>query len=124
MLSLLLDEHVSPKVALQLREKHPKMTVHALQEWQQGRYLSAGDDLILDAACQQSLTLVTYDVRTIPGWLEKRSQRGLNHAGVVFVSGRTIQSDNIGSLVKSLSRLWQERNKEPWENRVVFLTRV
>lgn len=39
MLHFLLDENVSPKVAEQLNDKHAEITVHALQTWQQGRYL-------------------------------------------------------------------------------------
>ena len=121
MLSFLLDEHVSPQVALRLRERHFSITAYALQDWQQGRYLSTRDDFILDAASQHSLTLVTYDVSTIPNWIKKRSQKDLSHSGVIFVAGRTIKSSDIGGLVRALSYLWTQRKKEDWTNRVEFL---
>ena len=121
MLSFLLDEHVSPQVALRLREKHFFTTAYALQDWQQGQYLSTRDDLILDAASQHSLTLVTYDVSTIPNWIKKRSQKGLSHSGIIFIADKTIQSSDIGSLVRALSYIWTQKNQENWTNRIEFL---
>lgn len=57
MLHFLLDENVSPKVAEQLNDKHAEITVHALQTWQQGRYLQAPDDVLLDGVVKALFSL-------------------------------------------------------------------
>ncbi len=122
MLSFLLDEHISPKVAIQLKTKHPEIPVYDLQHWQQGIYLQKPDQVILDAATQQLLTLVTYDLRTIPTLLKHLSEQGQDHAGVIFVRPQTIQPDDIGGLVKALFCLWEKEHQQEWTNRIYFLS--
>lgn len=39
MLSFLLDEHISPIVAEQVKLKRPKIEIISLQNWQEGRFL-------------------------------------------------------------------------------------
>jgi predicted nuclease of predicted toxin-antitoxin system len=121
MPSFLLDEHISPKIATQLQNKHPEIVVYTLQAWQYGRYLGAPDSVIIDAASQHSLTLVTSDLRTIPGLLKTLSTQQKNHAGVVFVCDKTIKTKDIGGLVKELSSLWKKEHKNEWTNRIIFL---
>lgn len=121
MLSLLLDEHISPRVAEQLRQKCPKMPVQGLQTWEQGRYLQVEDGLLLNLANQQGLTLVTYDLRTIPALLADFAEQGRGHAGVIFIDQRTIAPNNFGLLVRSLLFLWQAEQDGDWQNRAVFL---
>lgn len=122
MLSFLLDEHISPKVGVQLKNKNADITVHTLQAWQQGRYLQAPDDLILDVACQHSLTLVSYDTRTIPALLKDLALQQKDHAGVIFVDSKTIKSNDIGTLVEALHRLWTAQKDREWTSRCLFLT--
>ncbi len=64
-LRLLLDEHLSPRIAVQLVARNPANMVVTLQEWQRGAYLHAADRQILEAARCHGLTLVAYDQRTI-----------------------------------------------------------
>ncbi|MEB3308766.1 MAG: DUF5615 family PIN-like protein [Snowella sp.] len=66
MLSFLLDEHISPTIAEQIRDKRPEIIIFPLITWQEGRYLGLTDDRILQAATEAQLTLVTYDQNTIP----------------------------------------------------------
>ncbi|MGD1952358.1 MAG: DUF5615 family PIN-like protein [Leptolyngbyaceae cyanobacterium] len=119
MLSFLLDEHISPKVAEQLHLKCPDMTVYVLQTWEQGRYLQIADNLLLNLASQYSLTLVTYDLKTIPMLLAELAEQG--HRGVIFVDQKTIPPNNFGLLIKSLIYLWEAEKEKIWKNRVVFL---
>jgi hypothetical protein len=37
MLAFLLDEHISPKVGMQIRQKNPAIPVYELQTWEQRR---------------------------------------------------------------------------------------
>ncbi len=121
MLSFLLDEHISPKVGTQLQKKLPEITVRALQTWQQGRYLQASDELLLTVAAQHSLTLVTYDTRTIPTLLRSLAVQGQHHSGIVFIDRKTIAASDIGKLTKALLSLWKAENKSMWTDRIMFL---
>ena len=121
MLSFLLDEHISPKIAEQLRRKCPDITVYVLQIWEQGRYLQSADSLLLNLASQHSLTLVTYDLKTIPVLLAELAEQGHEHGGVVFVDQKTIPPNNFGLLIKSLIYLWEAEKEKIWKNRAIFL---
>lgn len=121
MLSFLLDAHISPKVSDQLCKKIPVITIHTLQDWQHGRYLQAPDDFILSVASQHSLTLVSYDTRTIPVLLKNLALQRNAHAGVIFVDKKTIKPNDIGGLVEALGCLWQKEKDSEWTNRCLFL---
>lgn len=121
MLKLLLDEHVSPKVARGLRQHSPEITVCHISEWEQGAFLGQPDALCLQAAALQHLTLVSYDCRTIPPLLKAWAEEGRTHAGVIFVDEKTIAPSNIGSLVRALTELFNEAGDWDWTNRIRFL---
>ena len=121
MLSFLLDEHISPKVAEQLRQKYADMTVYVLQTWEQCRYLQIADNLLLNLTNQYSLTLVTYDLKTIPVLLTELAEQGHDYGGVIFVDQKTIPPNNFGLLIKSLIYLWEAEKEKIWKNRAVFL---
>ena len=70
MLSFLLDEHVSPDVAVIVRRSRPEIPVVALLDWQEGIWIGESDEAILRAASAHPLTLVTYDQRTFPRLLQ------------------------------------------------------
>jgi hypothetical protein len=71
MLSFLLDEHVSPDVAVIVRRSRPEIPVFALLDWQDGIRIGESDEDILRAAGAEALTLVTYDQRTFPRLLQR-----------------------------------------------------
>ncbi|HXI18203.1 MAG TPA: DUF5615 family PIN-like protein, partial [Chloroflexota bacterium] len=94
MLSLLLDEHISPVVAQQLRSKWlalpaPRCSVLSLHEWQDGTALGWPDEMVLQAAQAQQLTLVTYDQRTILPLIKVWGEAGTSHGGVIFIDEKT-----------------------------------
>ena len=65
MLVLLTDAHISPNVAAQVKAKRPACTIYSVRFWRDGALLNAQDDVILAAAREEGLALVTYDQRTI-----------------------------------------------------------
>ena len=124
MLNLLLDEHISPAVAKQLVARRKELCVLALARWLNGSFLSASDEEILAAAFQQHLSLVTYDLRTIPAVIKSWSEQGRLHGGVIFIDERTFTPSDIGGLVLALEQLWLSKHKLDWTDRVVWLSGI
>lgn len=121
MLKLLLDEHISPRVAEGLRRRHRSFTVRVMSEWENGRLLGQDDSVCLEHAVKQGLTLVTYDRRTIPPLLKDWAEAGRTHGGVIFVDEKTISPADIGGQVRALLRLIGEAADWEWTNRTCFL---
>ena len=123
MLQLLLDEHISPKVADGLRRRNPFLVACCMAEWEHGEFLGQQDSACLQQAALQRLTLVTYDRRTIPPLLKSWAEEAREHAGVIFIDERTISPSDAGGLVTALTGLYRKTVKWDWTNRVVFLRR-
>jgi Domain of unknown function (DUF5615) len=122
VLQLLLDEHLHPAVAEGLRRRRPACIVFALKDWENGAHLGASDEDILKRAAEQGLTLVTYDIRTIPPLLAMSAPSA--HAGVILINSRTIGQRDIGMQIRSLTRLWDDEHQAEWTDRVLFLGSV
>jgi hypothetical protein len=123
MLKLLLDEHISPKVAHGLRRRNRSIAVHFMAEWKNGEFLGRDDSACLQMAAAERLTLVSYDRRTIPVLLKAWIEEGRSHGGVIFVDDKTISPANIGHLVRALLNLWKKSARWDWRDRVCFLQR-
>ena len=118
MLRLLLDEHISTTVAVQLRAKRAGIEVLSLKEW---GYLGESDEVILTNAYDEGLTLVTYDLRTIPSLIKSWGEKGKAHGGVIFIDWQTIVPDDFGGLVRALCQVWDREAETSWRDRVVYL---
>ena len=123
MIKLLLDEHISPAVAKGIRRRNPGLMVKTVAEFGNGAFLGPNDSICLKAAATQTLTLVTYDLRTITPLLKAWIEEGSHHAGVVFVDDKTIAQANIGGLVRALLKLVELSGDLDWTDRVAFLHR-
>jgi hypothetical protein len=123
MLKLLLDEHISPDVAEGLRRRMPSLVVHCMNEWEQGSFLGQDDSSCLSTPASQGLTLVTYDLRTIPPLLKTWAEEERRHGGAIFVDGKTIAPADVGGLVRALSDLYKVMGKWDWTDRVCLLRR-
>ncbi|MDW8208803.1 MAG: DUF5615 family PIN-like protein [Chloroherpetonaceae bacterium] len=121
MLALLLDENLSPEIARQIRAKRPDIPVFSAHDREGGRLRGASDEEILRAAAEAGLTLVTYDVHTIPLLLSRLAGEPFAHSGVVLVHSTTYRASDYGSLVRALIRLYDAERDASWINRVYFL---
>lgn len=121
MLRLLLDEHIAPAVAAGLRRRNRSAVVHPMRDWENGAFLGQDDATCLRAAQRQGLTLVTYDLRTIPPLLKRWAEEKCSHGGVIFVDEKTISPADVGGLVRTLASLMREAGAGNWQDRVVFL---
>jgi hypothetical protein len=120
-LRLLLDEHISSKVAVQIRLKRAEVNIQGIREWLGGEMMGGPDSTLLAAAAQDGLTLVTYDLKSIPLLLHLLAGSGQQHAGLVLIDDRSIASDDFGGLSRALLRLWEETGSWDWTDRVYFL---
>jgi len=123
VLQLLTDEHISPAVARQAPSRCRGIKIQAIHNWQGGHFLSASDEVVLREANKQKLTLVTFDLKTIPPLLRLWAEQGIDHAGVVLVDERTFAQNDIGGLIPGLCAVWKAERDSVWANRVVYLRR-
>ena len=122
MLRLLLDEHVSKKVAIQAKKRCPGIEVLSIHDWESGRFLATDDSEILGEAARQGLTLVTYDQKTMLTHMSALVSEVVEHGGMV--DELTIPQHDIGGLVKAISWLWKMESTSDWRNRTVYLRRA
>lgn len=118
MLAFLLDEQISPVVAA-----HAAIPIQTIHRWHDGALCGRGDALVLEAARHHRLTLVTYDLKTIPPLLAEWAASGISHAGAVLVDDRTIAPSDFGGILAALTQLWRSEKHAAWRDRVHFLTR-
>jgi|HubBroStandDraft_5_1064220.scaffolds.fasta_scaffold135929_2 hypothetical protein len=123
MLHSLLDENISPVVADGLAKRWPRMLPATVHTWKSGSLLGAGDAILLQAALTENLTLVTFDVNTIPAMITAWAEEGTAHAGIVFVNTRTISQDAHGTPIRALGQFWMQHRQINWLNRIAFLPR-
>ena len=120
-LALLLDENISQTVAAQVRHHRPAQTVESVHTWRDGAFEGLSDRALLLAAREETLTLITYDQKTIPPLLAGLYAGGESHAGVIFVDDQTIASSDFGTLTRALILLWERYGGEDWQDRIGFL---
>ena len=121
MLRLLLDEHLSPRIARQFRAKFPGSQIESIVLWEDGRLRGVADDVVLAEAHEQGWTLVTYDLATITPLLKIWAEQGIAHGGVILVDQRTVAPNEIGGLIRSLASIWNQEKNRDWTNVVIYL---
>lgn len=123
MLQLLLDEHLSPKIAFGLGNRVKSLKVTSILEWEAGNYLGESDEVILRAAFDQQKTLVTYDLSTIAPLIKSWTEQGIKHGGVIFIDEKTPRTNDFGALIEGLAKLYKRELANSWENRVAYLSK-
>ena len=120
-LRILLDEHVNPAVADTARRMNPELTVVSVHDWENGHFCGAPDRELLLSASAQGLTLLTFDLRTIPTVLRSFAEEDIHHGGVVFVDEKSLPQNDVGGIARTLCRLAQTHGNVSWVNRVQYL---
>jgi hypothetical protein len=120
-LRLLLDENISPVVAVQIRSKDAAVAVESIFTWQDGIFVGATDPVLLAALHQEERTLITYDTQMLSEWSDLFTGE-TPFSGVVFIDDRTIPSHDFGGLVRALVAFWEREKQSDWTNRIAFLS--
>ncbi len=94
-----------------------------MQEWRSGRYVGHPDHEILISTASEGLTLLSYDVHSIPELLARLAEEEIIHGGIILVSERTITQNALSALARALETLVNELGDVDWRNRMVFLRR-
>lgn len=121
MLTLLLDENISDEIARQVTAKRPDIPIVSVHDWEGGRLRGVSDEEALRAAAAAQLTLVSYDVNTIPLLLVQLANEAFVHGGIMFVNNATIRSNDYGGLVRALIQLYDAERAAEWRDRLFFL---
>jgi hypothetical protein len=94
---------VPADVAAALRELRPDVDVALVSTWQEGAYVNATDDVLLEACWQDGRALVSKDRSTLPGWIALRVADGRAHAGVLFYDLERFKAPQVGALARGLA---------------------
>jgi len=141
MLSLLLDEQISPQVVASVSALRAgagaagpsvqslyvqslyvqSLYVQSLYAWRGGALTGTDDALVLQGAAEDGLTLVTYDLKTIPPVLAEWGASGRSHGGVIFVDDRSIAPSDFGGLARALLACLEAQGAWDWTDRIVYL---
>ena len=121
MLQVLLDEHLSPEIALTAQRSSRGFQVISIHDWEAGHFVGAPDTELLRAAARQHLTLLTFDLKTIPHLLRSWVEQDIEHGGVIFIDEKSFAQNAIGAIARALCDLWRAEGKLDWTNRTVFL---
>lgn len=121
MLAFLTDAHISLSVAKQVKSLRPEIVIYSLQDWREGALLQEDDDVILAAALEERLSLVTYDRRTIAPMMMQWAMEGRDHAGIIFIDEKSIVQSDVGGKVRALLSLWDQAASLDWTNAITYL---
>jgi predicted nuclease of predicted toxin-antitoxin system len=103
LVRLLLDEHINPEVARQLRRRGADAITLS-----EARMRGAGDEQVLAFASTEERVLVTYNIGDFRQLQIEWHRLARRHAGIVFVSEKSVPQRDPGGLVKALRRLLQQ----------------
>ena len=117
-LTLLLDEHITPDVAIALRRQFRSLDVVSIQETELGGLL---DPPLLELLDAETRTLVTRDVNTVPVHVQARLANGQTHGGVIYVDSRRLRQTDTRGLIRRLAGLVEEHGSEDWTCREGWL---
>jgi predicted nuclease of predicted toxin-antitoxin system len=117
---LLLDEHLSPRIAVELRGQGFDVIAVAERADLRGR----SDDEIIDAASVEARALVTFDVADHVRLAHQATRVGTPHPGLVLLapSSWAPSAHGVGTLVRALAALLADHpDDRAFANRIEWL---
>ena len=121
MLSLLLDEQISPQVATAALALNTGVPIVSIHDWRGGALAGADKVLVLKGAAEEALTLVTYDLKAVAPILVERGISGRSHGGVILVDDHSISPAAFEDLARALLFCWEKQGVWDWTDRIVSL---
>lgn len=117
---LLLDEMISAKIAVQLRERG--RDVHAVLERRE--LVTYPDEALLELAAREDRVLVTKNIVDFAPLGQRWAADSRSHAGLVFISTKRFPEarDWIGAVISALVRAY-EQEQMPGPGEVAWLSR-
>lgn len=117
---LLLDEHLDPALAVELRARGHDVRTVVEDVALKGR----GDAELLDHAAARGLVIATYDARDFLRLIDEREHTSRPVHGILVISARSFPSGSRGHgrlLRALLAVLERHRSNAPLPTRVVWL---
>src|SRR4051794_32761538 len=107
MLHILTDEQISPEVAVAAHKLCRGIKITTLFQWLDGHFVGSTDEEILREAARQQMTLLSFDLRTIPSLLRTWGEQEIDHGGLIFVDEKSIAQNDLGGIARALCELWK-----------------
>jgi predicted nuclease of predicted toxin-antitoxin system len=120
LIRLLAETHIDPAVVDRLASEG--VDIVSLRDWRDGEHRDAPDDELLEIAATVGRVLVTYDIHTIPPLLKDWAIISRSHAGVIFVTGKSVRMNDIGALLRGLRDVIVEHGEDDWQDRAIYLS--
>ena len=117
-IKLLLDVHITPKVAVALKRRFPALDVKSMHETD---WAALPDEVLLELLDAESRVLVTRDVRTMPGHTNARIASGKTFAGVLYADSKRHRHTDTRGLIQRLIKVLEEHGDEDFKCRSGWL---
>jgi hypothetical protein len=117
-IKLLLDVHITPKVAEALKHHFAGLDVKSIHETD---WAALPDEVLLELLDAENRVLVTRDVRTIPGHTNARIAAGMTFAGVIYADSKRHRQTDTRGLIRRLIEVIELHGNEDFSCRSGWL---
>ena len=117
-IKLLLDVHITPKVAVALKRRFPALDVKSIHETD---WAALPDEVLLEFLDAENRVLVTRDVRTMPGHTNARIASGKTFAGTLYADSKRLRQADTRGLIQRLIQVLERHGNEDFKCRSGWL---
>jgi predicted nuclease of predicted toxin-antitoxin system len=105
-MKLLLDEQLSPLIAAALRERGHDAVAVRERKWR-----NTTERAVWEKAIEDERTVVTCDGEDLPSLYALSWQAKIHHAGLIVISPRLMEADDVAGVVAALEDLLRRIDK-------------